>query len=526
VTDTFETRLAAWSALDGNELGRLLGGGRKGVEKECLRVSDSGELSMRPHPMALGSALTNEYITTDFSEALLEFVTPAFAHTWEALRALCDIHQFTYRHLGDELLWPASMPCLIPDDDRIPLAYYGDSNVGTMKTVYRRGLGYRYGRHMQTIAGVHFNYSLPDAFWPAYGDMLGDGGSRDDFRSARYMGLVRNFHRFGWLLLYLFGASPALCRSFTGEQELDMPLLHGTTYYEPYGTSLRMSDLGYTNRSQSQINICMNSVEEYIRDLSAAIRTPDSDYARIGVRVGDEWRQLNTNRLQIENEYYSSIRPKRVAMSGERPTAALRRGGVEYVEVRSLDINVFDPCGINQNTMRFVEAFLIYCLLEDSPPFGEGSLDVCRRNQALVAKQGRRPGLALERDGAAVALTAWAGDLVDKVIGVADLLDRAESGDSYRAAARSLRDWVDEPDATPSARILSDLESGDSSFFRFAMDAALSHRDYFRSVEDLPGERLDALEAEARASLERQRGIEAADTLNFEDYLARYFASG
>jgi len=523
VTNTFETRLAAWSGLDDDELGRTLGGGRKGIEKECLRVSESGELSMRAHPEALGSALTNEYITTDFSEALLEFVTPAFEHTWEALRALCDIHQFTYRNLADELLWPASMPCLIPDDDRIPLAYYGESNVGTMKTVYRRGLGYRYGRHMQTIAGVHFNYSLPDAFWPACADMLGDGGALDDFRSARYMGLVRNFHRVGWLLLYLFGASPALCRSFTGDRELDMPVLHGSTYYEPFGTSLRMSDLGYTNRSQSQINICMNSVDEYIRDLSAAIRTPDPDYARIGVQVDGEWRQLNTNRLQIENEYYSSIRPKRVARSGERPTAALRRGGVEYVEVRSLDINVFDPCGINQNTMRFVEAFLIYCLLEDSPPFADGSLDACRRNQALVAKQGRRPGLTLERGGAGITLAAWAGEVFDGVIGVAELLDRAESGDSYRAAVRTLQERVAEPDATPSARILADLSSGGAGFFRFAMDAAISHRNYFLAVEDLPGDRMDALAAEAMASLARQRDIEAADTLLFEDYLARYF---
>ena len=135
----FENRLTAIAA----EGGDLLYGGLKGIEKEALRVGKDGALSLLEHPAGLGSALTNRYITTDFSEALLEFVTPAFATTWEALNCVCNIHQFTYSQLGDEMLWPASMPCRIPGDDKIPLARYGSSNVGQMKTIYRRGLGFR-----------------------------------------------------------------------------------------------------------------------------------------------------------------------------------------------------------------------------------------------------------------------------------------------------------------------------------------------------------------------------------------------
>ena len=175
----FDTRLSAILTAGGD----LLCGGLKGIEKESLRVDTDGSLSERPHPTGLGSALTNRYITTDFSEALLEFVTPAFATTWEALRCVCDLHQYTYSQLGDEMLWPASMPCRVPDDDEIPLAGYGTSNVGQMKTIYRRGLGYRYGRQMQTIAGVHFNYSLPAGFWSAYKQALGDEQSDVAFRS-------------------------------------------------------------------------------------------------------------------------------------------------------------------------------------------------------------------------------------------------------------------------------------------------------------------------------------------------------
>ena len=307
----FENRLADVAATGGE----ALYGGLKGVEKESLRVTPDGFLSQTPHPRGLGSALTNRYITTDFSEALLEFVTPAFSTTWEALRCICDIHQFTYAHLGDEMLWTSSMPCRIPTDRVIPLARYGTSNVGRMKTIYRRGLGFRYGREMQLIAGVHFNYSLPADFWPVYREVLGSALEVVDFRSEQYLGMIRNFRRMGWLILYLFGASPAVCKSFAGAAA-KLPSLNADTWYQPWATSLRMSDLGYSNKNQSRINISLNSLDEYVRDLTDAIRRPEPEYKRIGVKVDGKYRQQNANLLQIENEYYSSIRPKRVARSG------------------------------------------------------------------------------------------------------------------------------------------------------------------------------------------------------------------
>ncbi|MDX1515839.1 MAG: glutamate--cysteine ligase [Woeseiaceae bacterium] len=520
MNNRFEQRLAAISGRPG----AAIAGGRKGVEKESLRVDGAGYLSRQRHPRALGSALTNGYITTDFSEALLEFVTPAYTTTWETLRMLCDIHQFTYGHLGDELLWPASMPCRIPENRRIPLARYGSSNVGRMKTIYRRGLGYRYGRHMQTIAGVHFNYSLPEEFWELYRDLIGDGRDETAFRSDQYMGLLRNFRRFGWLLLYLFGASPALCKSFTRGQQPDMPSLNDETLYEPFGTSLRMSDLGYNNQNQSRISISLNSVEEYIRDLSAAIRTPEPAYEKIGVIVDGRYRQLNANILQIENEYYSSIRPKRVARSGERPTMALRRGGIEYVEIRALDINLFDPCGINQNTMRFIEAFLVYCLLMPSPPIDDGGLDEAGRNQLQTAKRGRDPELVLYRDGEAIALTDWAKELLLGVAQVAEVLDRQDRSDAYGGAVTAMRSLVDDADATPSARLLEELRTSDASFFDFTHSVAAGHRDYFRSITPLAEDRRAMLEQAAAESHERQQAVEAADTLTFEQYLANYFS--
>ena len=516
----FEKRLDAIAAAGGD----VLYGGLKGIEKESLRVAADGNLSSRPHPAELGSALTNSYITTDFSEALLEFVTPAFETTWEALQLICNIHQFTYANLGDEMLWSASMPCRIPADGDIPLARYGRSNVGQMKTIYRRGLGNRYGRQMQTIAGVHFNYSVPVDFWPIYQEILDDETPADEFRSEQYLGLIRNFRRMGWLVLYLFGASPALCKSFVAGGESQLESLNDDTFFEPFGTSLRMSDLGYSNQNQSRINISINSLDEYVRDLDKAIKTPEPSYEEIGVKVDGKYQQLNANLLQIENEYYSPVRPKRVAMSGERPTTALRRGGIEYVEIRSLDINVFDPCGINQNTMRFMEAFLLYCLLQDSPKLSDAELQELARNQTGTAKRGRDPDFRLLRGGEPVCVAGWADEILDGVAAVATQLDRHDDKETYSQAVALQKQLVANPADTPSARIIAEMQDAGSGFFSFALAMARSHRDYFLSIAPLGDKVQQALSEEVTQSLQRQQDIEASDSISLDEYLRRYFS--
>ncbi len=517
----FEKRLAALASADKN----ALQGGLKGVEKESLRVSPEGYLSEKPHPEGLGSALTNRFVTTDFSEALLEFVTPAFPSTWEALQCICDIHQFLYANLGDELLWPASMPCRIPQNDGIPLARYGSSNVGRMKTIYRRGLGFRYGRQMQLIAGVHFNYSLPEAFWTAFREVSGKGGSRREFQSRHYLRLIRNFRRIGWLVLYLFGASPALCKSFTSAAGAKLDSLDKDTYFGPHATSLRMSDLGYSNQNQARINISLNSLDEYVSDLSAAICTPEPAYEKIGVRTNGDYRQLNANLLQIENEYYSPVRPKRVARSGEQPTAALRRDGIEYVEVRSLDINPIDPAGINQNTMRFIESLLVYCVLEHSPKLDQDDLAEIGANHTATAKSGRDPGFRLMRNGKAVTLESWSTEILDKVLAIAEVLDAGDVSASYAESVRQMQQMVAHPETTPSARLLDELRQTGSSFFEYTFEMAKKHSEYFASITPLHEKRVAEFEREAADSLRRQLAIEAADEISLDEYLQRYFSN-
>jgi len=522
LSNNFANRINRLSAAAASP---CLWGGLKGIEKESLRIAQDGSLSARPQPPGLGSALTNKYITTDFSEALLEFVTPTFSNTWEALRFLCDVHQFTYERLDDELLWVTSMPCVVAADDDIPLAQYGSSNVGRMKTIYRKGLGFRYGRKMQTIAGIHFNYSLPEGFWPIYRDLEGRSDSPDTLRSEAYLGLLRNYRRIAWIILYLFGASPALCKSFALGADISMPSFDQNTFYQPFATSLRMSDLGYSNSSQAGLNISFNDLDQYIDDLGTAISTPEPAFEKIGVKVDGEYRQLNANQLQIENEYYSAIRPKRVAHSGERPTTALRRGGIEYVEVRSLDLNIFDPVGISQNTMRFVEALLVYCLLEDSPLFDEADCQEATANHSATATSGRDPELLLSRQGKPISLKQWSGDILRKVEQVAELIDRGTDRDDYVQAVKSQAAVVANPDLTPSARILQDLHDTGSGFFHYALDAAKNNRRYFAALEITDEDQIKLFDDEAASSLQRQAEIEASDDISLEEYLQRYFSS-
>ena len=505
---------------------RLMRDSAIGVEKESLRVNPEGSIAQTPHPRALGSALTNPYITTDYSEALTEFITPPFRRIDEVLDFLRDTQAFVYRNLEDEYLWATSMPCVVAGETSIPIAEYGSSNSGMMKHVYRRGLGYRYGRVMQVIAGVHFNYSFPNEFWTLYAELERHEGPLQDFISSSYMALIRNLQRFGWLIPYLFGASPAVCKSFLGGRSTGLQEFDADTYYQPYATSLRMGDIGYQNNKENEHGIKANydSLQTYIDSLTCAIETPCPEYEKIGVVVDGEYRQLNANILQIENEYYSTIRPKPLVLGGnEKPTLALKRCGIGYVELRSLDVNAFDPLGINDRQLHFLEAFLLFCLLHDSPPISTDERLAIDDNELRTAHDGRDPKLKLNRGGRPVALRDWARELCEEVHGMCELLDRSARGAPYCDALRAQQAKIEDPELTPSARMLREMRERGEGFYHFARRMSEKHQHFFLNLP-LSDERQAFFMEAATKSIEDQKAREAADDLSFPDYLARYFA--
>jgi glutamate--cysteine ligase len=500
---------------------QLLTGICRGIEKESLRITDQGTLAQTPHPSGLGSALTHPSITTDYSEALLELITPVSSNIDETLQQLDDIHRYVYSQLDNESLWPASMPCVLNRDEGIPIAQYGSSNVGTMKSVYRLGLGHRYGRAMQTIAGIHYNFSLPEQLWPRWQQLSGEQGDLQDFITERYFAQIRNFNRFSWLLIYLFGASPAVCKTFVGDQPHQLQALHQGTLYLPYATALRMGDLGYQSNAQQGLDICYNSLDSYLQTLKFAITEPHPQYQQIGIKNDGEYRQLSTALLQIENEFYSPIRPKRVARSGETALTALKHGGVEYIEVRCIDVNPYLPLGIDAQQIRFLDCFLLHCLLADSPACDVDDRQRIAGNMRRVVNEGRRPGLQLQRRDGNIGLQQWGEHLLDHIQGIAELMDQAHGGNDYVSACQAQRDKIRDPELTPSAQILAELADG-QSFYALAMGQSTLHQRHF-SQPPLTSDKVASMQQLSEQSLQQQRAIEAADDIDFDRFLQDYF---
>jgi glutamate--cysteine ligase len=480
---------------------------RRGVEKESLRSQPDGKLALTPHPSALGSALTNAFITTDYCESQLELITGVHPSVEACENELTQIHQFVYRALGDERLWVGSMPCGLPPDENIPIGSYGSSNVGRAKSVYRMGLGHRYGRRMQTISGIHYNWSLPG------------------LSNAEYFALIRNFRRHAFVLLYLFGASPAVCPSFVEGREHELQRLSEHSLYLPHATSLRMGRLGYQSDAQAALAVSYNSLESFAGSLHGALTRPHPPYEHLGLRnLGGEYNQLATSLLQIENEFYGTIRPKRVIRPGERPLHALRERGVEYVEVRCMDLDPFVPVGITADTMRMLDVFLLHCLTADSPPDSPEEIAALADNQHLAAARGREPGLKLQRGGRSVALADWAAEILEDCRPIAAAIDQAQGTDRHAAVLAHAMAALSAPEGLSSARVLDAMQRDfDRSYTRFIRAQAESARE---QVLRLPyaAEVQTRFETLSRESVAAQASLEAEPSVPFETWRQAYLA--
>lgn len=513
------------TALLSQRLGKLktrqdiLRNSLRGIEKEGLRVDLTGKLSMRPHPASLGSALTHPRITTDYSEALLELITGTHDRVDDLMAEINQVQRIVSGALDGEIMWNHSMPASLPPEADIPIAWYGTSNTGMLKHVYRRGLAERYGKTMQCIAGLHYNFSFDEALWDQL-DLPGDDNQTR--RSAGYIGLIRNFTRYSWLLMYLFGASPALSRDFLrgntgGLQELD-----AQTLFLPYATSLRMSDLGYQNKAQSSLKPCYNDLNTFLHRIYEAVTTPWPPYTEIGTHRDGQWIQLNTNILQIENEFYSSIRPKRTTGRCERPITALAERGVQYIEVRCLDIDPKVPTGISAETARFVDAFLLFCATYDSPFFEDsGFCPESAENFSLVVKQGRKPGLLLSRRGQKISLTDWANELLDLISECANTYAEALQDPIYKNVVAAQRAKILNPALTPSAELLDTLKSQHLTFQQYALQTSQNHAADLRKI-GLDAEELKLAQDQVASSFAEQKTLETDEVESFDEYVARF----
>lgn len=518
-------------AFNQNENFKTLADIGRGIEREALRVLPEGKLSDHGHYSDLGAALTHSQITTDYSETLLEFITPVSHSPEDAIAQLQDIQKFTFSHISGELLWPMSMPCFVDDADKVPLAQYGNSNIGKMKTVYRRGLKNRYGSMMQVIAGIHFNFSFSQSFWQIIQNLQPQANEQplNDFISDQYFSILRNYKRYCWLIPYLYGASPALCSSFLQGKTTPLPFKKSSSgaLYLQYATSLRMSDLGYTSSEQSNLKICYNNLHDYVDAVQDAIRLKSDEFDKIGVKVNGEYQQLNANVLQIENELYAPIRPKQVMRPGEKPSQALRDRGVEYIEVRALDVNPFVDTGISLEQIYFLDIFITYCAFVENKKFDCDSQKKFENNMNEVVVRGRDPELLLsdvncEGEVSLKSVPEWGNELFDEMEKVALLLDKAYQTTQYSESIIRERAKINDPSLTPSAKVLSILIDQEQSLTEYSLGLASKYRDE-TVARDYQFYSQQYFVDEAEKSHQAQRTIEESDTLSFDDFLISYF---
>lgn len=446
-----------------------------GIERETMRTNKDGEISRKTHPIRLGSAYTHPLIKTDFSEAQVEYATQSSYKTNSVLQALTDLHSYTQERLENETLWPFSMPPRLPENEEdIPLAVYGRTEDAIKKTIYRRGLGHRYGRRMQTISGVHINISFSKSLMSWVSEKKYNKPLSKNTQSQLYLDTIRNFNRYSFLLLYLFGASPAMDKSFT-KKIPNLKELDPDTYYAPNATTIRLSELGYTSQVQNSLYISLNNLKDYVRTLCYSVSTVFHPYSQYNTDGSfEKKKQLNDYYLQLENEYYALIRPKQIPKHGERPIDSLNDRGIRYLEVRCVDADPFSPIGVTEDAVLFTELYLLYCLLLDSPNMDEEEKKIWDQNQYDVVWNGRSENTKYRVFGKSDSIQEWFEKIYPDLIKIAKIWDEKESCEKVQVSRFTeildrQKAKIFNPKLTPSALILKHLKEQKISFLEYGL---------------------------------------------------------
>lgn len=464
-----------------NKKEKLLTEGSFGLEREAQRVTDSGDLSLTPHPAVFGDKWANPRITTDFSESQIEMVTPVFNSVEEVYEALKEIQEEVEAGIGDEFLWPLSMPPRLPEEDLIPIARFPKTEECQVKEIYRKGLALRYGKRMQMISGIHFNFSYSENMIDFLYSHWNEGMDKRAFKDRLYFSVARNFLRYRWLLIYLFGASPSCDYTYYPViyrllEEREKGSFHrdlAIENLEQYATSLRVSKFGYTDNLQNNHRVYFNSIEEYQQELSRILAMESPEYLKLGLYRNGEQVQLNGKILQSESEFYSSVRLKQNVEKGETQLEALTKRGVKYLEVRVLDSDPFEKIGMSLEQLRFLQVFMLYCLFENSRPISKDEYEQMALNHQLTAIFGRKDNLMLQNyEGQMISLRDFAEDILKKCRYIAELMDQASEGSKYKESVEKQWQKLMDKSLLPSERIYKETKNRGDSFIKFGLRQA------------------------------------------------------
>ena len=401
--------------------------GSFGIEWESLRAKGDGELSLTPHPEVFGDKLTNPLVTTDFSESQIEIITPTFDTIDEAFNTFSLLADLVNSSLPeDEYLWFQSIPCILPYWDQIPIAQYSDEGISSQK--YREDLAKKYGVKKQMISGVHFNFSFSDKVLRDLHSLDDKGLSFREFKDKVYLKIARNYLRYCWLIIYLTGCSIGSHKTFSNEclHLMDAKDDFGS-YYSTQGPSFRNASCGYKNLIE--LNPSYNSVDEFTDDISAFIERGDLSEAK---------------------ELYTQIRLK--PKNPKDLMNSLKNDGIEYIEIRTLDINPFYQCGLVEHDMKFLHIFLIYMLVKGESDYPDWQSEA-RMNEENTAEKAYVESMRLLKDGEEVTLKSWAADIINEMYGMCEVLGIDEG----RTLSLMLN-RISNPDLTYGKRLLRLIE--------------------------------------------------------------------
>lgn len=372
-----------------------------GIEWESLRAKGDGELSLTPHPEIFGDKLTNPLITTDFSESQIEIITPTFNSIEAAFNNFSLLADLVNSSLPeDEYLWFQSIPCILPYWDKIPIAQYSDEGLESQK--YREDLAKKYGVKKQMISGVHFNFSFSDEFFERLCEIEGVDLSLKEFKNEVYLKIARNYLRYCWLIIYLTGCSIGSHKTFSNDciHLMDEKDDYGS-YYSTHGPSFRNASCGYKNLKE--LYPSYNSVEEFTNDVNGFIENGDLSEAK---------------------ELYTQIRLK--PKNPKELLDSLNDDGIQYIEIRTLDINPFYQCGLVEHDMKFLHLFLIYMLVKTESDYPNWQ-EEAKINEENTAENAYVESMRLIRDGKEVTLKSWAAEIINEMHGMCEVFGIDES---------------------------------------------------------------------------------------------------
>tara|TARA_B100000497_G_scaffold18262_1_gene21639 strand:+ start:1803 stop:3296 length:1494 start_codon:yes stop_codon:yes gene_type:complete len=473
----------------------------RGIEKESLRVNKEGFISDQQHPKGLGSSFTNPSITTDFAEALIEIVTPVYTDVTQLYKKLESLHVFINKNLEHgETLWPFSMPPKIKNESNINIATYGKTNMGQLKHVYRKGLAIRYGKTMQCVSGIHYNFSLSDR---SLENLL--GSSKQEDKNNAYLGLIRNFKRLFWFVLLEFGNSAVVDKTFVSGRSNDLKELSTEDLFQKNATSLRMSDIGYQSNAQKDLDFKYNDLASFLDSLKKGIVMPYPEFKKLGLLDNKgEYQQISPGILQIENELYDCIRPKRAGKSGQRPYQLLRDQGIQYVEVRGIDLNSKSLLGITEDQIRVLDLLLIYCLINDSPTITDEEKLIIEKTDITTIKFGRKGSSKISYKNSEVSISQARVQVIDDLMLLAN-----EIGDLQYV------------EAINSIKVKENIFNQDKSFHETGLELAKNNSIKLNSLSSID---LESCKKEASDSLIEFDRMDEQTEVNFEEFINSYNA--